>query len=67
MKSSTPENGAKGGVQRVEDGEEEDGDCQICMSNAADAVLLECGHGGLCYACAVRLLKGTTRACPLCR
>ena len=32
-----------------------------------DAVLLECGHGGICYACARRCLRKKGRECPMCR
>ena len=42
----------------------------ICMDREADAVLVECGHGGLCAACAVACWDGLAsgrRACPLCR
>jgi hypothetical protein len=36
------------------------------MSSQANGVLMECGHGGLCYACGLELArKGQT--CPLCR
>jgi len=49
--------------------EKEEGDakpCYICMSSQANGVLMECGHGGLCYACGLELArKGQT--CPLCR
>ena len=32
-----------------------------------DAVLLECGHGGICYTCARRCLRKKGRECPMCR
>jgi hypothetical protein len=51
--------------------------CYMCMDNPADTVLIECGHGGLCIACAGALWQrdsGTAaaaappaRRCPLCR
>ena len=46
--------------------------CYLCMDHAADAVLMECGHGGLCAACAAVLWQRGTlapggRQCPLCR
>jgi hypothetical protein len=40
--------------------------CLVCWVAPPDAVLLECGHGGLCVACAERLWQGGRR-CPLCR
>ena len=51
-----------------EDAEDEDDDkCLICFAGPRDAVLLECGHGGLCYACARRCLRKKGRECPICR
>ncbi len=49
--------------------------CYMCMDNLAGAVLIECGHGGLCIPCASALWRhgaGTAaappaRRCPLCR
>ena len=40
--------------------------CYVCMAMPASAILLECGHVGICLDCAVRLCA-TTRRCPLCR
>ena len=45
---------------------EDDSSCIVCWDQPRDAVLLECGHGGLCVACA-DLLWRQTRRCPLCR
>ena len=46
--------------------------CYMCMDLVADAVLVECGHGGLCMQCADTLWRQGTnfaggRCCPLCR
>ena len=47
--------------------------CYLCMDRRADAVLLECGHGGICAACAAALWRraaaapAVERRCPLCR
>ena len=43
--------------------------CLACMEHPPDAVLIECGHGGLCAACAGRLWREgpSRRRCPLCR
>ena len=41
--------------------------CLVCMESPQDAVLLlDCGHSGLCVACASRLWE-RDRRCPLCR
>ena len=47
----------------------DDGLCLVCMANPPDAVLLECGHAGVCAACAARLWDrpAAARRCPLCR
>ena len=58
-----------GGRQHGGGGDEGEA-CMICMDREADAVLVECGHGGLCAACAVACWDGLAsgrRACPLCR
>eukprot|EP00291_Cryptomonas_curvata_P026865 CAMPEP_0172175416 /NCGR_PEP_ID=MMETSP1050-20130122/14214_1 /TAXON_ID=233186 /ORGANISM="Cryptomonas curvata, Strain CCAP979/52" /LENGTH=268 /DNA_ID=CAMNT_0012847513 /DNA_START=18 /DNA_END=821 /DNA_ORIENTATION=+ len=45
----------------------EDGStCIVCMERPSDAVLLECGHSGLCVECATALWD-QARRCPLCR
>eukprot|EP00965_Chrysotila_dentata_P156506 5171358-Pleurochrysis_carterae.AAC.1 len=31
--------------------------CWICFEGPRVAVLLECGHGGICMACAARLMR----------
>jgi len=41
--------------------------CLICFTEPRDAVLLECGHGGICYGCARRCLRSKRRECPMCR
>ena len=46
----------------------QDGDvCFICFSGPRDAVLLECGHGGLCFGCATRCMQMRFQECPICR
>jgi hypothetical protein len=40
--------------------------CIVCMERPPDAVLLECGHSGLCVGCAT-VLWVQARHCPLCR
>jgi hypothetical protein len=47
----------------------EEKECFICIANRADAVLLPCGHSGLCYECATSVVKGPGefRHCPICR
>jgi hypothetical protein len=43
--------------------------CIVCFEARPDAVLIECGHGGLCIACASRIWQHQPerRSCPLCR
>ncbi|KAM3138606.1 hypothetical protein pb186bvf_009358 [Paramecium bursaria] len=40
--------------------------CIICFDKTPDAVLMNCGHGGLCYDCAIDLWK-RKQVCYLCR
>jgi Zinc finger, C3HC4 type (RING finger) len=42
--------------------------CYVCVAREANAVLLECGHGGVCYDCALGLVQQRReRSCPICR
>ena len=41
--------------------------CWICLSGPSEAVLLECGHGGICNACAERCARKRPPLCPMCR
>lgn len=41
--------------------------CYICCTRPADAVLMECGHSGICYACAQHLAVTPPSVCPVCR
>ena len=49
--------------------EDTDTSCNICMDRLPEAILLECGHGGLCLQCAHQLWDqtGEGRLCPMCR
>ena len=40
--------------------------CTLCFDGAPDAVLLECGHSGICFVCGKKLYMGGEK-CPLCR
>ena len=49
-------------------------ECVVCMSDVADGVIMPCGHGGICYECAVMMMKAPIRdqdddkqRCHLCR
>ena len=42
-------------------------DCCICFDSKPDAVIMECGHGGLCYECGKQLIANEPRVCHLCR
>lgn len=41
--------------------------CYICCTRPADAVIMECGHSGMCYTCAQHLAATPPSACPVCR
>jgi len=38
---------------------QEGGLCVICFENAPDAVFMPCGHGGVCYECALDMFKSS--------
>ena len=40
--------------------------CLICFEGIPDAFYTPCGHGGVCYECAIELMK-KTEECFLCR
>ena len=40
--------------------------CLICFDNKPNAVYMPCGHGGICYVCAMELWKKADE-CYLCR
>lgn len=40
--------------------------CTICFEKAKNAVLLDCGHGGVCYNCSIDVYV-TSGHCPFCR
>ena len=52
-----------GGDEEGLDGET----CWICCVGGRDAVLLECGHGGICFACAQKCARQRPPLCPMCR
>ena len=43
-------------------------ECIICITKAADAVIMLCGHGGLCFDCGQTLCQSKINPrCYLCR
>lgn len=38
----------------------------MCLTNPPDCVIMECGHGSLCFGCGETLIRGN-KVCPLCR
>ncbi|KAJ8608511.1 hypothetical protein CTAYLR_005720 [Chrysophaeum taylorii] len=40
--------------------------CTICFEKAKNAVILSCGHGGVCYNCSIDVYV-TSGHCPFCR
>lgn len=55
------------GLTVPNDLEDGDGTCWICCTAPANAVLMECGHGGICVSCATQCWKKKPPLCPLCR
>jgi hypothetical protein len=41
-------------------------DCIICYGNDCDGMITPCGHSGICYDCAIKLLK-EEKDCHICR
>ena len=40
--------------------------CSMCYENLSNAVLMDCGHGGICYECSLELWK-SVGVCHMCR
>jgi hypothetical protein len=40
--------------------------CSVCLDATADSVMIPCGHGGLCNACAIKMWE-RSKICYLCR
>ena len=40
--------------------------CGVCYASPPDSVYMECGHGGICYECAIDIWK-SSEECYLCR
>ena len=40
--------------------------CSVCFANEPDSVYMKCGHGGVCYECAIDIWKKSSE-CYLCR
>jgi len=40
--------------------------CTICCERNANAVVMNCGHGGMCYKCVLDIWNYRNQ-CPLCR
>ena len=40
--------------------------CLMCMEKYTNAVFMECGHGGVCFECAVKVEK-ESGMCHICR
>lgn len=47
--------------------DESDGLCEVCYSTQADSIFMPCGHGGVCYDCAVDIFSKGNYSCHLCR
>ena len=40
--------------------------CLICFDKDSNAIFMDCGHGGVCYDCAMEIWKSSNE-CHLCR
>jgi len=52
-------------VEKSQD-DEDKGLCYVCFGSEANAVMMDCGHGGVCYECATEFLL-KKRECMECR
>ena len=50
----------------MEFGDDEEAMCEVCYGNPPDSVYMPCGHGGMCYDCAIDIWKKSDD-CYLCR
>lgn len=64
--SSTPPFAAADAAPLVDGTPRGEQTCSICYEGPRDAVLLECGHGGICCTCALTALRKRP-GCPICR
>jgi len=55
----------KGSLKNL-DLDDNENSCVVCCINAPNAVLMGCGHGGICYPCAIETWKSKDK-CFLCR
>jgi Zinc finger, C3HC4 type (RING finger) len=45
---------------------EESLQCQVCFTAYPDSIFMNCGHGGICYECAMSIWQSSNN-CYLCR
>mmetsp|Transcript_71125 Transcript_71125/g.189850 ORF Transcript_71125/g.189850 Transcript_71125/m.189850 type:complete len:214 (-) Transcript_71125:82-723(-) len=64
--SSSPALPAPSNARTVDSDPSSDLSCVVCFEGERDAIVLNCGHGGLCLACGVKIWD-STRQCPMCR
>ena len=48
------------------EGELEEQICPMCCEKECNAVIMECGHGGICYDCSLQMWK-SQGVCHMCR
>eukprot|EP01017_Pseudomicrothorax_dubius_P040609 TRINITY_DN6379_c0_g1_i2.p1 TRINITY_DN6379_c0_g1~~TRINITY_DN6379_c0_g1_i2.p1 ORF type:complete len:646 (-),score=113.34 TRINITY_DN6379_c0_g1_i2:128-2065(-) len=63
QEESTPKNGEEAPNNPAD---QSVANCLVCFEKAPDAVVMNCGHGGLCYECAVDIWE-KAEDCYLCR
>jgi hypothetical protein len=65
VEATTPPEQARALLENEEESDQDN--CIICYCQVADACIMTCGHGGICYSCASALASKASRSCPICR
>ena len=53
-------------LNEIIDEKKEQNICYVCFQRVADGIIIECGHGGFCYECAIKYILGKSE-CMACR
>ena len=66
-KSATARDFHQRRAARMAEDEEEASLCTLCCARKHEAVFLTCGHGGVCFDCAIDTYLRSRERCPFCR